>query len=111
MKNVYSNNSSVKTSKAFKKYGVPEDKLHDAYVRSFVDSGDADSFDYVCFIEAMLEELDVVELSSVFEFASKFFTAEQLHTVLGPCMDELGWRPGSRYTLMNFIDDEGLRHA
>lgn len=111
MKKVYSHSRSVKASKALEEYGVSEDKLHDAYVRSFVDSGDVDSSDYVCFIEAMLEELDAMELASVFEFASKFFTAEQLNTALGPCMDELGWVPGSKYTLRDFVEDEGLRHV
>ena len=105
---VYSHKRSIKASDAIDKYGVPEDKLHDAYVRSFVDSGDVDSSDYRCFIRAMIEELDAVELASVFQFASKFFTAKQLNSVLGMCMDELGWVPGSEYTLRDFVEDAGL---
>lgn len=47
-----------------------------------------------------------MQLREVFEFASKFFTTEQLHSTLGKCMDELGWNPGSAYTLQDFVQDQ-----
>ena len=106
MKRYTTRKRSVKASDTVNTFGVPENKLHDAYVRSFVEAGDADSYDYVHFICAMIREMDVVQLRSVFKFASKFFTTEQLHLVLSTCMDELGWTPGSAYTLQDFVQDQ-----
>lgn len=108
MKRYTTRKRSVKASDTVNTFGVSENKLHDAYVQSFVEAGDADSYDYVHFICSMIREMDVVQLRSVFKFASKFFTTEQLHLVLSTCMDELGWTPGSEYTLEDFVKDAGL---
>lgn len=106
MKRYTARKRSVTASNAVNTYGVPENKLHADYVQSFVGAGDIEPSDYVCFINDMLEELNGMELSEVFEFVSKFFTTEQLHLTLGKCMDELGWNPGSSYTLQDFVQDE-----
>lgn len=106
MKRTYYAKRSVKASNTVNTYGVPENKLHADYVQSFVHDGDTQPYDYVHFIIGMLRELDGMQLSEVFEFTSKFFTTEQLDSILGPCMDELGWTPGSAYTLQDFVQDK-----
>lgn len=106
MKRYTTSKRSVKASNTVSTFGVPENKLHADYVQSFVDAGDTEPSEYVCFINGMLEELNGMQLREVFEFASKFFTTEQLHSTLGKCMDELGWNPGSAYTLQDFVQDQ-----
>lgn len=106
MKSYTTRKRSVKASNAVNTFGVPENKLHADYVQSFVGTGDIEPYDYVRFINGMIRELDGMQLSEVFEFTSKFFTTKQLDSILGPCMDELGWTPGSAYTLQDFVHDE-----
>lgn len=59
-------------------FGVPENKLHADYVKSFIHDGDTQPYDYVHFIIGMLRELDDMQLSEVFEFASKFLQRSSL---------------------------------
>lgn len=106
MKRYTTGKRSVKASDTVNTFGVPENKLHADYVQSFVHDGDTQPYDYVHFIIGMLRELDGMQLSEVFEFTSKFFTTKQLDSILGPCMDELGWSPGSAYTLQDFVQDK-----
>ncbi len=105
MKRYTAQKRSVKASNTENTYEVPEDKLHADYVKSFVYGSDVENSEYICFLNGMLKELSNMELADVFEFASQFFTTEQLHATLGPCMDKLGWNPGSAYTLQDFVQD------
>lgn len=106
MKRYTARKRSIKASNTVNTFGVPENKLHADYVQSFVGAVDIEPYDYVHFIIGMIRELDGMQLSEVFEFVSKFFTTKQLDSILGPCMDELGWAPGSAYTLQDFVQDQ-----